>query len=92
MVKGSDTPAKIARPAGKSAPIPGEIKPKEGENMSYVICVKNGGTKKYEHFEVPEQVYLYILQLEAYIRHPKKSKLREFYSDLFPIKTKKETP
>jgi hypothetical protein len=36
--------------------------------------------------EVPEDVYVYVKQLEAYIKHPDKSKLLEVYPHLNPDK------
>jgi len=37
-------------------------------------------------FQVPEEVYIYVLQLEAYIQHPEKSKLKEAYDFRFKKK------
>jgi len=50
------------------------------EMQKYYVSVKNkeGGYKTYS---VPQEVYIYILQLEAYIRNPTKSKLKEVYND-----------
>jgi hypothetical protein len=38
--------------------------------------------KENKHFEVPEPVYNYILQLELAIKHPRKSKIKELYPKL----------
>ena len=50
--------------------------------MASFISVKNK-SGEYEHYEVPQEVYVYILQLEAYIRDPERSKLLEAYPDRF---------
>lgn len=44
-----------------------------------VLC-KDGSMKG---FEVPMEVYYYVLQLEACIKHPNESKLKEKYPDRF---------
>lgn len=49
--------------------------------MHNVTVLKRDG--KYYPFQVPEEVYIYIRQLEAYIKHPDLSKLKELYSDRF---------
>lgn len=38
---------------------------------------------KWEAFEVPEAVYVYIKQLENHIKNPRKSNLKKVYSDRF---------
>ena len=69
----------------------------EGSNMStYNLAVKDKNGK-YKHHKVPYDVYIYVRQLEAYIKHPEESKLKEFYSDRFGKKltvelTSGETP
>lgn len=50
--------------------------------MSSYVCVKNK-KGEYHHCLIPEDVMIYIRQLEAYIKHPKESKLLEAYSDRF---------
>lgn len=42
---------------------------------------------KYESFEVPEPVYTYIMQLEAYVHFPEESGLKRLYKERF---TKRE--
>jgi len=52
--------------------------------MKYFVSVKTMlKPYEYRHYEVPEDVYVYIKQLEAYIKHPKQSKLKQFYKDRF---------
>ena len=50
--------------------------------MDNSVAVKdiNGDWKR---FEVPEEVYMYIRQLECYIAHPDISKLKENYPERF---------
>ena len=48
---------------------------------TWIISVLVDG--EYQHFEVPEEVYMYIKQLEAYINFPEVSKLKEVYKDRF---------
>ena len=51
---------------------------------SYVSCkTKDSKFKEYKHYKVDEDVYLYILQLEACIRQPELSKLKEVYKERF---------
>lgn len=38
---------------------------------------------KWEAFKVPEAVYVYIKQLENYVKNPRKSDLKKVYSDRF---------
>lgn len=38
----------------------------------------------FKRFEVRDEVYLYVRQLETYILHPQESKLKEVYSERFP--------
>ena len=63
------------------------LEPKQKENKmktSYVSCkTKDSKFKEYKHYKVDEDVYLYILQLEAYIRQPELSKLKEVYKERF---------
>lgn len=35
------------------------------------------------HFEVPEEIYIYIKQLEGYIKHPETSNLKQIYWERF---------
>lgn len=51
-------------------------------SVSYHISCKNKNGE-YQLYEVPYDIRMYILQLEAYITNPKESKLLEFYSDRF---------
>jgi hypothetical protein len=46
------------------------------------LAIKNK-KGKYEHYKVSPEVKAYVLQLEAYIKHPERSKLKEFYADRF---------
>lgn len=50
---------------------------KSSHNIS--VLTRDG----YKYFEVHPEVYTYILQLEAYIKYPELSKLKEVYSDRF---------
>lgn len=49
----------------------------------FMISCFNVDTKKMEHFNVPESVYVYVKQLENKIRYPALSKLTEVYSERF---------
>lgn len=49
---------------------------------TYNLAIKDKN-ETYKHFSVSEEVYVYVRQLEAYIKNPKKSKLKEVYSDRF---------
>lgn len=49
--------------------------------MTYhTVSIKNR-QGKYDRFEVPKEVYIYIGQLETCIRYPEKSKLKELYPE-----------
>jgi hypothetical protein len=54
---------------------------KETNNMNMISCYNQLG--ELEHFKVPEAVYLYIQQLEHYIKYPDYSNLKEMYKDRF---------
>lgn len=56
--------------------------------MSWVSIIGKDG--KYEAYTVPDRVYIYIGQLEAYIRNPEQSKLKEVYKDRFDKTYNKE--
>lgn len=49
---------------------------------NYIVSVKNKNGI-YQQFKVPEEVYVYVKQLEAYIKSPNKSKLKEVYHERF---------
>lgn len=49
---------------------------------SFFVSIKNL-KGQWEAFEVDEAVYVYIKQLENYIKDPKHSKLKKLYSDRF---------
>lgn len=57
--------------------------------MSSFVFIKNKkgeddfSEKLYKQFEVPEEVYVYIKQLEFCINWPQDSKLRELYPERF---------
>lgn len=51
-------------------------------NYYLEIKDKNG---KYQPYEVSEEVFRYVDQLETYILNPEESKLKEFYSDRFGV-------
>ena len=59
-----------------------ELKPSAEEGC--FISVK--GRNCYDHYKVPEAVYIYIKQLEAYINNPFKSGLLELYPERFDKK------
>ena len=48
----------------------------------WFVSIK-GNKDEFRHFEVPEEVYTYIKQLEACIRNPDSSRLRELYPERF---------
>lgn len=52
------------------------------KNCSYYIAVIKDG--EWIHCEVEEDVYVYIKQLEAYIKHPGESRLLDVYTELRP--------
>jgi hypothetical protein len=52
----------------------------------FLVSVKvkdHMGRPGYSHFNVPEEVYTYIRQLENYIRRPQDSGLMKLYPDRF---------
>jgi len=51
-------------------------------SKSIVNCY-NPKTKELEHYEVPYEVFVYIRQLEQYVKYPKTSKLIQLYSFRF---------
>jgi hypothetical protein len=50
---------------------------------TYLLSVKdrNGG---YIHHTVHEDIYVYVKQLENYIKHPGKSGIKNLYPERFP--------
>lgn len=54
--------------------------------MSYYLSVKNK-KNNFTGYEVPEEIYIYVKQLEAYINFPNESKLLEAYPDRFAVGT-----
>lgn len=50
--------------------------------MSSFISVRIND-EEYKHIEVAREVYIYIKQLESYIKYPDSSKLKEIYNDRF---------
>lgn len=57
--------------------------------MSCFLRIRDKG-ENFNSFQVPEPVYVYVRQLEAYIKDPKQSKLLEVYSNLRPLKLEKK--
>jgi hypothetical protein len=51
------------------------------EKHYFIACI-NLRDNKPDHFQVTEDVYVYVKQLEAYIKNPKKSKLLTVYKNL----------
>jgi hypothetical protein len=54
--------------------------------MTYIVAVKTAESEYpygYKHYEVPEDVYNYILQLEGYVKNPEASKLKVLYRERF---------
>lgn len=51
--------------------------------MSHLISCYNQKTRKLEHHPVTEDIYVYVLQLEAAIMYPKESKLKNLYPHLY---------
>ena len=49
----------------------------------YTIAVLNR-RHEYVRIEVPELAYMYIKQLEAYIKYPERSRLKDVYRERFP--------
>jgi hypothetical protein len=47
----------------------------------YISCLNRNGV--YKDFEVPEEVYLYVRQLECYVKYPEESKLKSVYHERF---------
>ena len=62
---------------GSRAPV--KVNPVDGTMMvkHYILCFNK--EDKLEHFEVPGEVAIYIRQLETYIKHPTKSRLKVKY-------------
>lgn len=54
----------------------------ERAEVTFLISTKDGC------HSVPEPVYVYICQLEAYIMNPKESKLMDVYGDRFKPRPK----
>ena len=50
--------------------------------MKSFVAVLNKDNK-FEHFEVPEEVSMYIKQLEFCVKYPNESKLKEVYKSRF---------
>ncbi len=48
----------------------------------YLISVKDR-EGKFKHFSVPEEIAIYIKQLEMCIKYPNQSKLKEIYKERF---------
>lgn len=47
----------------------------------YISCLNRDGL--YKEYEVPEEVYLYVRQLECYVKYPEESKLKTVYCERF---------
>jgi hypothetical protein len=56
----------------------------------HISCLNKEG--EYQHFEVPEEVFVYVRQLECYIKYPEQSKLKKTYSDRFKDEHNDNTP
>ena len=54
----------------------------KNHKTKYMIACKNN-KGKFKHFSVPEEVWLYIRQLECYIKQPQISKFKEKYPERF---------
>lgn len=53
----------------------------------YVSCFSNFDEyPRLEHYEVPKEVYVYIKQLETYIKNPEESQLKKIYKTRFNSK------
>jgi hypothetical protein len=50
--------------------------------MNYYVSVKDENGE-YKHIPVPEEVYVYVRQLEICIKYPNKSHLLELYPERF---------
>ena len=61
----------------------GSVKMKHREKDGYYMVSVKGLYGEFEHHDVPHEVFLYIRQLESYIRHPELSKLKEVYKERF---------
>lgn len=48
----------------------------------YYVSIKDKGGK-FNHFDVPKEVYVYIKQLESFIKDSKNSKLKDLYAERF---------
>ena len=51
--------------------------------MQHIVSVLDRNTC-WLWFAVPKEVYVYIRQLEHFIKYPELSKLKEVYSERFP--------
>jgi hypothetical protein len=52
--------------------------------MSHFIAVKSAtGEHDYVHYEVPEDVYIYIRQLEMFVKYPNISQIKKLYPERF---------
>lgn len=58
------------------------------EKGKFFVSVKNKDGD-FEHFLVPEEIYIYVRQLEAYIMRPDESKLMEVYEERFMCRVRK---
>jgi hypothetical protein len=54
--------------------------------MSCLLSIKDKD-KNFKHYEVPEEVYIYVQQLEMFIKFPNDSKLLEAYPERFAVGT-----
>ena len=52
--------------------------------MASFIAIKDR-TGEFKHYKVPEEIAIYIKQLEIAVLHPYKSKLKELYPERFHV-------
>lgn len=52
-----------------------------GRSQYNIVCLNRD--KGYVCFEVPKEVYVYVKQLEMYIKYPTRSKLKDVYHERF---------
>lgn len=60
-----------------------EVQRQESNSASYFVSCRTRDSLNFTSFEVCQAIYIYVQQLECYIKHPKESKLKEVYAERF---------